>query len=31
MALPKSYKDILDSIPQKELEEYLDERKGKEA
>ena len=28
--MPKNLKDILDGIPQKELEEYLDQRKGKQ-
>jgi hypothetical protein len=27
-AMPKNLKDILDGIPQQELEEYLDRRKG---
>ena len=29
--MPKNLEDILDGIPQKELEEYLDQRKGKQA
>ena len=28
-SMPKNLKDVLDGIPQRELEEYLDKRKAK--
>ena len=30
-SLPRNLEDVLDGIPMRELEEYMDKRKGKQA